>query len=78
MSKKNYTVGPNGKGGWSVKGDGNKNASSNHSLKKDAIQAGKSVAKKAGGELTIKNKDGKIADLWQRPSSTKGLNNIRG
>lgn len=59
MSKNNYSVGPHDDG-WQVKRDGADRASSVHDKKSDAVDAGRDLAQKSGGELRIKGADGKI------------------
>jgi uncharacterized protein YdaT len=60
MSKKNYHVVKDKDGDWKVKKEGGKRASSSHGTKKDAVDSGRNLAKKAGGELSIHKEDGKI------------------
>ncbi len=48
--------------GWAVKGQGNARATSVHSTQKDAIAAGKVIAKNNQSELVIHGKDGRIRE----------------
>ncbi|AUZ31604.1 MULTISPECIES: DUF2188 domain-containing protein [Bacillus] len=57
MANQHITKHPNG---WQVKGEGNKKASSVHKTQKDAIAAGREVARNQGSELIIHGEDGKI------------------
>lgn len=57
------TVGPHRDGGWEVKAPGAGRASSRHERKDDAIDRAREIlGNSGGGELTIKNKDGRIHD----------------
>lgn len=49
-------------GKWSVKGEGDKRASSLHSTQKDALKTGRPIAKKNKSELVIHGEDGRIRD----------------
>ncbi len=63
MPKKPNTthVVPNKKqGGWDVKRGGQKTPVSHHNKKTDAIDKARETSKKAGSELFIHGKDGKI------------------
>ena len=56
-----YHVTPDGKDGWDVQGEGNKNPSDNFERKEDAIQRGKELAKRGQlGQIKIHKKDGTI------------------
>ncbi|MED1741957.1 DUF2188 domain-containing protein [Bacillus swezeyi] len=57
MANQHITKHPNG---WQVKGEDNKKASSVHKTQKDAIAAGREVARNQGSELIIHGEDGKI------------------
>ncbi|MFP3905068.1 MAG: DUF2188 domain-containing protein [Armatimonadota bacterium] len=48
--------------GWAVKGEGNSRATSVHGTQKEAIQAGKEIARNQASELYIHGTDGKIRD----------------
>ncbi len=48
--------------GWAVKGEGNTRATSVHKTQKEAIQAGKEIARNQASELYIHGTDGKIRD----------------
>lgn len=64
MSKKtpNVHTTPHDSGGWANKRDGASRASSTHDTKAEAVAAGRQIAKNAGVEHLIHNKDGKIAE----------------
>ena len=47
---------------WAVKKEGNQRASSLHETKKLAVDAGRSVAKNAKGQLLIHKKDGRFEE----------------
>lgn len=47
---------------WAVKGEGNSRATSLHDTQKDAIAAGKKIARNQQAELFIHGTDGKIRD----------------
>jgi hypothetical protein len=61
MTKKNYHVVPNGND-WSVKREGASRSSSNHGTQKEAISAGKNLARTNLSELVIHRPDGRIRD----------------
>jgi hypothetical protein len=61
MTKKNQHVVPNNNG-WSVKGEGNSKASSNHSTQSEAISQARANAKKNGSEMLIHGKNGQIRE----------------
>ncbi len=46
--------------GWMVQREGKKSPESTHKKKDVAVRRGRSLAKRAGGVLKIKGKDGKI------------------
>ena len=58
--KKNYHVVKGKDGDWKLKGAGAQRASSSHGTKKEAVEAGRDLAKRNGSELSIHNEDGKI------------------
>lgn len=62
MSKKDYFVVSRPQGGWAVKKGGAQRASVVTGTQAESIQAGKSLAKKNNGELTIQGKDGKFRE----------------
>lgn len=47
--------------GWDVKRGGAARASSHHRTKQEAINAGRAMSRREGGELIIHNRDGRIA-----------------
>jgi len=58
---KNQHVVPHS-GGWAVKGGGNSRATSVHSTQKEAIDAGRKIAKNKETELVIHRPNGRIRD----------------
>lgn len=76
MSRKNVHVVPHDDG-WAVKKEGNNRASSVHPTQKEAMDAGRNIAKTAKSELVIHGRDGKIRDSDSygndppRPKDTK-------
>ena len=60
MKRKTHHVVPNPKGGWSVKKGGSSRASRSFDKKDSATNYGRKISKKAGSELIIHKKDGKI------------------
>lgn len=61
MSRKNQHVVPH-KDGWAVKGEGNSKATSIHPTQRDAIDAGRGIAKNQESELVIHRPNGQIRD----------------
>ncbi len=61
--KQNYYVTKHGSA-WAVKGEGNKRSSSVHPTQGAAIQAGKPLAKQAGGELRIQGQNGQFREAY--------------
>ncbi len=59
MPKKSYVVHSSPKG-WTVQLEGKKSPESTHKKKEAAVRKGRSLAKRAGGMLKIKGKNGKI------------------
>ncbi len=59
MPKKSFVV-RNSPDGWMVQREGKKSPESTHRKKDVAIRRGRSLAKRAGGVLKIKGKNGKI------------------
>jgi hypothetical protein len=56
-----YHVTKNQGSGWGVKKEGGQRATGNYSTKKEAVQRGKGLAKKAPlGQIKIHGQDGKI------------------
>lgn len=49
-------------GNWAVKGEGNQKATSIYTTQKEAIEAGREIAKNQKSELIIHDKHGKIRD----------------
>ena len=72
---KNYEVAPDGKGGWNVKKWGAKRASEKFNNQQDAISRGRDLAKQSRGELSVKNRQGKIRDKWSYGNDPR---NIKG
>lgn len=62
MSKKDVHITPRDDGKWNTKVEGNERASSVHDTQKDAIDAGRDIAKKNKSENVIHNREGKIRD----------------
>jgi hypothetical protein len=62
MKNKNYHVVPNTDGGWDVKKENSKRASSHHETQDQAVEAGKNLAHKTNGELVIHRPNGQIRD----------------
>lgn len=48
--------------GWAVKGEGNSRVTSLHKTQKDAIKAGREIAKNQKSELIIHDKKNRIRD----------------
>jgi len=61
-SKKNVHVTPHKGGGWQVIRPGADRASSVHSTQQDAVDHGRDLARRDGGELCIHGRDGRIRD----------------
>jgi hypothetical protein len=59
MAKKTYVVRATADG-WVVMKEGKKSPESKHRKKDVAVRKGRSLAKKIGGTLKIKTKDGRI------------------
>lgn len=59
MRKKSWVV-RSSKDGWMVTREGKKSPESMHRKKDVAVRKGRSLAKRAGGVLKIKGKNGKI------------------
>ncbi len=56
-----YHVTPSSKGGWDVKGEGNKKPTGHFEKKTEAVARGKELAKAAPlGQIKIHKQDGKI------------------
>lgn len=62
MKNKDIHVVPNKDGGWDVQEAGNPTPIDHKSTKKEAVAAGRELAKAAKVELVIHNKNGKISD----------------
>lgn len=58
--KTSYHVVPNPNGGWDVKKGGAQRASDHFETKQPAIDRGRDLSRKAGGEFRIHGQDGKI------------------
>lgn len=61
MSKRNQHVVPH-KDGWAVRGAGSQRASSVHSTQREAIAAGRNIARSQGTELFIHDRHGRIRE----------------
>lgn len=61
MTDKNQHVVPH-RGGWAVKGTGNKRATSVHATQREAIGAAREVARNQQSELVIHRPNGRIRD----------------
>jgi len=61
MTKRNQHVVPRDNG-WAVRGAGSKRASSVHRTQREAIDAGRKIARNQGSELLIHGRDGRIRD----------------
>jgi len=59
MRKKSFVV-RSSPDGWMVQREGKKSPESMHKKKEVAVRRGRSMAKRAGGVLKIKGKNGKI------------------
>ena len=59
MPKKSYVV-RSSQDGWMVQREGKKSPESTHRKKETAVRKGRSLAKRAGGILKIKGRNGKI------------------
>jgi len=61
MSRKSIHVVPNNnQGGWNVKKGGARRASVHTETKAEAVKMGRVISQRAGSELVIHGKDGKI------------------
>lgn len=60
MGKDQHVV--KSKDGWSVKGENNSRATSNHSTQKEAIERAREIAINQKSEVVIHGRDGKIRD----------------
>jgi hypothetical protein len=61
MARKNVHVVPHDDG-WAVKKEGNERSSSVHPTQKEAMDAGRNIAKTEQSELVIHGRDGRIRD----------------
>lgn len=61
MAKKNQHVVPR-EGGWAIKGAGSTRATRVFSTQREAIQAGREIARRQGSELLIHGRDGRIRE----------------
>lgn len=48
--------------GWAVRGEGNSRVTSIHDTQREAIEAGREIARNQGGELLIHGRDGRIRE----------------
>ncbi|WP_139855733.1 DUF2188 domain-containing protein [Aequorivita sinensis] len=60
MGKNQHVVKNND--GWSVRGENNSKATSNHTTQKEAIERAREIAKNQKSEVVIHGRDGKIRD----------------
>ncbi len=61
MSKRNQHVVPH-EGGWAVRGAGSQRATSVHRTQREAIDAGRAVARNQRTELFVHGRDGRIRE----------------
>ena len=61
MGKRNQHIVPRDDG-WAVRGAGSQRASSVHRTQREAIDAGREIARNQGTELFIHGKDGRIRE----------------
>ncbi len=61
MSKRNQHVVPH-EGGWAVRGAGSQRATSVHRTQREAIDAGREVARNQRTELFVHGRDGRIRE----------------
>lgn len=61
MTQKNQHVVPHPQG-WAVRGSGSERATSVHQTQRDAIDAGRSIARNQGSELFIHGENGRIRE----------------
>jgi len=62
MAAKSTHVVPNkDKGGWDIKQSGGQRSSGHFNTKKEAVDKARAISQNQNTELTIHNKDGKIA-----------------
>jgi uncharacterized protein YdaT len=61
MAKSTHVVPNKEKGGWDIKQSNGQKSSGHFDTKKDAVDRAREISKNQKTELTIHNKDGKIA-----------------
>lgn len=61
MPKGNQHVVPHDDG-WAVRGEGNSRVTSTHDTQREAIDAGREIARNQGGELFIHGRNGQIRE----------------
>jgi Uncharacterized protein conserved in bacteria (DUF2188) len=61
MPKGNQHVVPHDSG-WAVRGEGNSRVTSTHDTQREAIDAGREIARNQGGELLIHGRNGQIRE----------------
>lgn len=62
MARKGYQhIVPHGRD-WAVRGEGNGRVTSVHDTQREAINAGREIARRQGGELLIHGRDGQIRE----------------
>lgn len=62
MAKKNVHVVPDRQGGWAVRREGGSRVSSHHETQRDAIDAGRQIARNERSELFIHGRNGRIRE----------------
>lgn len=65
MTKRNQHIVPHERG-WAVKGAGAERVTSVHPAQREAIEAGRGVARNQGSELLIHGRNGQIRDRDSR------------
>lgn len=77
MTKKSYHVMRRADGKWGVKSPDASRVSSTHKTQESAVQAGRELVKKSGGELAVHGRDGRIRDTWTHSSDQSAVS-VRG
>ncbi len=70
MARRNVHTVPDGKGGWINRTEGSQRGFGAAPTKAEAQAAGRESTKRTGGEHTIHNRDGKIAEKNTYPRSS--------
>ena len=60
MAKSQHHVVPNPQGGWDVKRNGAERASIHTTTKEEAVKVGRVFSQRAGSELVIHGRDGRV------------------